>query len=87
MAALPPARSDEAGLWLRRGGVAAVGGAGALLSRSILASEVIAYEDLGTEAIRKLEVRDFPVIVVMDAAGNDLYETAAQEYRRDKSEG
>ena len=74
---------------VRNGAVyfAAVGGAGALLSRSILASEVIAYEDLGTEAIRKLEVRDFPVIVVMDAAGNDLYETAAQEYRRDKSEG
>lgn len=62
---------------------AAVGGAGALLSRAIVASEVIAYEDLGTEAIRKLEVKDFPVIVVMDAAGNDLYETAAREYRRE----
>lgn len=61
---------------------AAVGGAGALLSRSIIASEVIAYEDLGTEAIRKLEVREFPVIVVMDAVGNDLYETATQEYCR-----
>lgn len=57
---------------------AAVGGAGALLSRSILTSEVIAYNDLGTEAIRKLEVKDFPVIVVMDAAGNDLYETVVQ---------
>lgn len=52
---------------------AAVGGAGALLSQSILSSEVIAYADLGTEAIRKLEVRNFPVIVVMDAAGNNLY--------------
>lgn len=61
---------------------AAVGGAGALLSHSIIKSDVIAYEDLGTEAIRKLEVREFPVIVVMDAAGNDLYEMAAREYRK-----
>ncbi|MCM1567939.1 MAG: Fe-S-containing hydro-lyase [Roseburia sp.] len=59
---------------------AAVGGAGALLSKSILASEVIAYEDLGTEAIRRLEVKDFPVIVVIDAEGNNLYETASREY-------
>lgn len=73
---------------VRNGAVyfAAVGGAGALLSRSITASEVIAYEDLGTEAIRKLEVKDFPVIVVMDAEGNDLYETAARQYRRDDPE-
>ena len=55
---------------------AAVGGAGALLSKSIVKSEVIAYDDLGTEAIRKLEVKDFPVIVVIDSEGNDLYETA-----------
>lgn len=53
---------------------AAIGGAGALLSKAITAAEVIAYEDLGTEAIRKLEVVNFPVIVVMDALGNDLYE-------------
>lgn len=68
---------------VRNGAVyfAAVGGAGALLSRSIISSEVIAYEDLGTEAIRRLEVRDFPVIVVMDTKGNDLYETAVLEYR------
>lgn len=59
---------------------AAVGGAGALLSKAIKASEVVAYEDLGTEAIRKLEVVDFPVIVVADAAGNNLYETAIREY-------
>lgn len=67
---------------VRNGAVyfAAVGGAGALLSRSILSSEVIAYDDLGTEAIRKLEVKDFPVIVVMDAEGNDLYETAIKAY-------
>lgn len=57
---------------------AAVGGAGALLSKSIVASEIIAYEDLGTEAIRKLEVKDFPVIVVVDSQGNNLYETAVR---------
>ena len=67
---------------VRNGAVyfAAVGGAGALLSRSIISSEVTAYDDLGTEAIRKLEVRDFPVIVVMDSQGNDLYETAIEKY-------
>lgn len=53
---------------------AAVGGAGALLSQSIKKSEVIAYDDLGTEAIRKLEVEDFPAIVVIDSNGNNLYE-------------
>lgn len=61
---------------------AAVGGAGALLSKSITQSEVIAYEDLGTEAIRKLEVEKFPVIVVIDSLGNNLYETAIEEYKR-----
>ena len=61
---------------------AAVGGAGALLSKCIQKSEVIAYDDLGTEAIRKLEVKDFPVIVVVDAEGNNLYETAIEEYKR-----
>ena len=59
---------------------AAVGGAGALLSKSIVKSVVVAYDDLGTEAIRKLEVKDFPVIVVMDKDGNNLYETAMKEY-------
>lgn len=59
---------------------AAVGGAGALLSKSITSSEVIAYDDLGTEAIRKLEVENFPVIVVIDSEGNDLYETAVKEF-------
>lgn len=57
---------------------AAVGGAGALLSKSITASEVVAYDDLGTEAIRKLIVKNFPVIVVIDAEGNNLYETAVK---------
>ena len=61
---------------------AAVGGAGALLSKRILSSQVVAYEDLGTEAIRKLEVKDFPVIVVIDSEGNNLYDTAAKEWRK-----
>ncbi len=61
--------------------LAAVGGAGALLSKCIKSSEIIAYEDLGTEAIRKLEVENFPVIVVADCEGNDLYETAIKEYQ------
>lgn len=61
---------------VRNGAVyfAAIGGAGALLSKSIRSSEVIAYDDLGTEAIRKLEVENFPVIVVIDSKGTDLYE-------------
>lgn len=68
---------------VRNGAVyfAAVGGAGALLSKSITQSEVIAYDDLGTEAIRKLEVENFPVIVVIDSKGHNLYETAIEEYR------
>ena len=58
---------------------AAVGGAGALLSKCIPNSEVVAYEDLGTEAVRKLEVKDFPVIVVIDSAGRDLYEETGRQ--------
>ncbi len=67
---------------VRNGAVyfAAVGGAGALLSQRIKSSEVIAYDDLGTEAIRKLEVENFPVIVVIDSEGDNLYETAIKEY-------
>ena len=61
---------------------AAVGGAGALLSKCIKKSEVVAYDDLGAEAIRKLEVEDFPVIVVADCEGNNLYETAIKEYQK-----
>lgn len=53
---------------------AAVGGAGALLSKCIKKAEVIAYDDLGTEAIRKLEVENFPVIVVIDSKGRNLYD-------------
>lgn len=69
---------------IRNGSVyfAAVGGAGALLSKCILSSEVIAYDDLGTEAIRRLEVKNFPVIVVIDSEGNNLYETAAAKYAK-----
>ena len=61
---------------VRNGAVffAAVGGAGALLSKCIKKAEVIAYDDLGTEAIRKLEVENFPVIVVIDSKGRNLYD-------------
>lgn len=71
---------------IRNGAVyfAAVGGAGALLSKCIKKSEVIAYEDLGTEAIRRLEVENFPAIVVIDSKGQNLYETAIQEYCLEK---
>ena len=62
--------------------LAAVGGAGALLSKCITAAEVIAYEDLGTEAIRKLTVKDFPAIVVVDCDGHNLYEAAVEAYRK-----
>lgn len=61
---------------------AAIGGAGALLSKAILSSEVIAYDDLGTEAIRKLSVKEFPAIVVIDSEGTDLYETAILKYKK-----
>ena len=60
---------------------AAVGGAGALLSKCIKRSEVVAYDDLGAEAIRRLEIENFPVIVVIDKDGNNLYETAIEKYR------
>ena len=59
---------------------AAVGGAGALLSKCIKRADVIAYDDLGTEAIRRLEIEDLPAIVVIDSEGNNLYETAVEEY-------
>lgn len=59
---------------------AAVGGAGAVLSKCIQSSEIVAYEDLGTEAVRKLTVKNFPAIVVIDAQGHNLYETAVKEY-------
>ncbi|MCR5156070.1 MAG: Fe-S-containing hydro-lyase [Butyrivibrio sp.] len=71
---------------VRNGSVyfAAIGGAGALLSKAIVASEVIAYDDLGTEAIRKLTVERFPAIVVIDSKGNNLYETVIKEYNKEE---
>ncbi len=63
---------------------AAIGGAGALLSKCIKKSEVVCYDDLGAEAIRKIEVEDFPVIVVIDSEGNNLYETAIKQYNREQ---
>lgn len=62
----------------------AIGGCGALLSKCIKKAEVIAYEDLGAEAIRRLEVEDFPVIVIIDSEGNNLYETGRAAYLEQK---
>ena len=59
---------------------AAVGGAGALLSKCILKSETVCYEDLGAEAILKIEVENFPVIVVIDSQGNNLYEESIKDF-------
>jgi fumarate hydratase subunit beta len=59
----------------------AIGGAGAVLAKRILAAEVIAYPELGPEAVRKLEVKDFPVIVIIDKDGNNLYELGQKQYR------
>jgi fumarate hydratase subunit beta len=61
---------------------AATGGAGALISKTIKRADVVAYADLGTEAIRKLEVEEFPAIVVCDVHGNDLYREGRMKYRR-----
>ena len=72
---------------IRNGAVyfAAIGGAGALLSKTIVESELIAYDDLGTEAIRKLTVKEFPAIVVIDAKGNNLYDTAQKEFNTENN--
>ena len=59
---------------------AAIGGLGALLSKRIVESEVIAYDDLGTEAIRKMKVEDLPVVVIIDTEENNLYETAPKQF-------
>lgn len=61
---------------------AAIGGAGALIANSVVSSEIIAYDDLGAEAIRKLEVKDFPCIVVIDCHGENMYETERKKYER-----
>ncbi len=60
--------------------LAATGGIGALISQRIVSAEIIAYPDLGPEAVRKLEVRDFPAIVVIDSKGNDLYEIGRHQF-------
>ena len=62
----------------------AIGGCGALLSKCIKKAEIVAYEDLGAEAIRRLEVEDFPVIVIIDSEGNNLYEQGRKEYLKSK---
>ena len=62
--------------------LAATGGAGALIANNIKAARIIAYEDLGPEAIRELEVADFPVVVANDAFGDDLYEEGMERFRR-----
>ncbi len=80
-------RSPEVVKAIKRNGAvyfAAVGGAGALLSKCIKKAEVVAYDDLGTEAIRKLYVENLPVIVVIDKEGNNLYETAADTWKKTK---
>lgn len=78
--------SDVVNSIIKNNGVyfAAVGGAGALLSKKILKSKVIAYNDLGTEAVRELYVENFPVIVVIDETGSNLYETAYKEFNHRK---
>ena len=58
----------------------AIGGAGALLAKCIKKAEVVAYEDLGAEAIRRLEVEDLPAVVIIDSEGNNLYEQGRAEY-------
>ena len=64
----------------------AIGGCGALLSKCIKKAEVVAYDDLGAEAIRRLEVEDFPAIVVIDSLGNNLYESGRAEYLASREE-
>ena len=58
----------------------AIGGCGALLSNCIKKAEIVCYEDLGAEAIRRLEVEDFPVVVIIDSEGNNLYEEGKKAY-------
>ncbi|WP_037030039.1 Fe-S-containing hydro-lyase [Psychrilyobacter atlanticus] len=80
------ARSDEVKGYIKKHKAvyfAAVGGAAALIAKSIKKAEVIAYDDLGAEAIRKMEVVDFPAIVINDIYGNDLYEMGQKEFNRE----
>lgn len=76
-------RSEEVVAAMKKYGAVyfgAIGGAGALLSHCVKKAEVVAYEDLGTEAVRRLEVEDFPVTVIIDSEGNDLYENGRKAY-------
>ena len=76
-------RGDEVVVAMKECGAVyfgAIGGCGALLSRCIRKAEVIAYDDLGAEAVRRLEVEDFPVVVVIDSEGNNLYQTGREAY-------
>lgn len=80
------ARNGEVVEAIKRNGCVyfgAIGGAGALIAQCIKSAEVVAYDDLGTEAIRRLEVEDFPAVVLMDCRGNDLYESGQREYREE----
>lgn len=60
----------------------AIGGAGALIAKRIIAAEIIAYPELGPEAVRRIEVKDFPAMVIIDSEGNNLYETGKAQYRK-----
>lgn len=76
-------RSEAVNVAMKRNGAVyfgAIGGAGALISRTVISEEVIAFPELGPEAIRKLEVKDFIVTVIIDSEGNDLYITGRQKY-------
>lgn len=64
----------------------AIGGAAALISKSIISSEIIAYDDLGAEAIRKLQVKDMPLVVIIDTEGNNLYEIGQRQYLNNNEE-
>ena len=67
--------------------LAALGGAGALMAASVQSLEIICWEDLGCEAVRKLEVKDFPLTVILDAHGGDLYESGPAAYLAGRGEG
>lgn len=76
-------RSEEVVESMKKNGAVyfgAIGGAGALLAKCIKSVEIVAYEDLGTEAIRRIEVRDLPLSVIIDSQGNNLYEQGRKEY-------
>jgi fumarate hydratase subunit beta len=80
-------RGDEVVVAMKNHGAVyfgAIGGCGALLSKCIKKAEIVAYEDLGAEAIRRLEVEDFPVIVIIDSDGNNLYESGRRAYLAQK---